>query len=147
MVDGLKERDKLRTTFGKYMTAAVMDHLLAGKVSLGGESLDGKTLYFVKNGGVWKMPVSGGESQQVVSDVYRNNFALTEKGIYFTPKYGRDGISSVEFYDFAAGKTTQIVKILKPVDLGLGVSPDGRTLLYSQVDYEGSNLLLVENFH
>jgi adenylate cyclase len=39
MVDGLKERDKLRTTFGKYMTAAVMEHLLAGKVALGGESL------------------------------------------------------------------------------------------------------------
>ncbi len=39
MVDGLKERDKLRSTFGKYMTASVMDHLLAGKVSLGGESL------------------------------------------------------------------------------------------------------------
>jgi adenylate cyclase len=39
MVDGLKERDKLRTTFGKYMTATVMDHLLAGKVQLGGESL------------------------------------------------------------------------------------------------------------
>jgi adenylate cyclase len=39
MVDGLKERDKLRTTFGKYMTATVMDHLLRGKVALGGESL------------------------------------------------------------------------------------------------------------
>ncbi|HLK37203.1 MAG TPA: adenylate/guanylate cyclase domain-containing protein [Polyangiaceae bacterium] len=39
MVDGLKERDKLRTTFGKYMTAQVMEHLLAGKVALGGESL------------------------------------------------------------------------------------------------------------
>ena len=39
MVDGLKERDKLRTTFGKYMTETVMQHLLAGKVQLGGESL------------------------------------------------------------------------------------------------------------
>jgi adenylate cyclase len=39
MVDGLKERDKLRTTFGKYMTAAIVEHLLAGKVALGGESL------------------------------------------------------------------------------------------------------------
>jgi adenylate cyclase len=39
MVDGLKERDKLRTTFGKYMTEAVVEHLLAGKVTLGGESL------------------------------------------------------------------------------------------------------------
>jgi adenylate cyclase len=39
MVDGLRERDKLRSTFGKYMTATVMEHLLAGKVALGGESL------------------------------------------------------------------------------------------------------------
>jgi adenylate cyclase len=39
MVDGLKERDNLRSTFGKYMTGAVMDHLLSGKVALGGESL------------------------------------------------------------------------------------------------------------
>jgi adenylate cyclase len=39
MVDGLKERDKLRVTFGKYMTEAVMEHLLNGKVSLGGETL------------------------------------------------------------------------------------------------------------
>jgi adenylate cyclase len=39
MVDGLKERDKLRSTFGKYMTASVMDHLMSGKVQLGGETL------------------------------------------------------------------------------------------------------------
>jgi len=39
MVDGLQERDKLRSTFGKYMTEAVMEHLMAGKVQLGGESL------------------------------------------------------------------------------------------------------------
>ena len=45
MVDGLKERDKLRTTFGKYMTATVMDHLMAGKVALGGESLEVTILF------------------------------------------------------------------------------------------------------
>jgi adenylate cyclase len=45
MVDGLKERDKLRTTFGKYMTATVMEHLLAGKVALGGESLQVSILF------------------------------------------------------------------------------------------------------
>jgi adenylate cyclase len=39
MVDGLKERDKLRATFGKYMTASVMEHLLSGKVQLGGTSI------------------------------------------------------------------------------------------------------------
>ena len=45
MVDGLRERDKLKTTFGKYMTEAVMEHLLAGKVQLGGESLTATILF------------------------------------------------------------------------------------------------------
>jgi adenylate cyclase len=39
MVDGLKERDKLRSTFGKYMTASVVEHLMSGKVQLGGETI------------------------------------------------------------------------------------------------------------
>jgi len=39
MVEGLRERDNLRTTFGKYMTESVMQHLLSGKVRLGGETL------------------------------------------------------------------------------------------------------------
>jgi adenylate cyclase len=39
MVDGLKERDNLRSTFGKYMTESVMEHLLKGNVSLGGETI------------------------------------------------------------------------------------------------------------
>jgi adenylate cyclase len=42
MVDGLKERDELRERekkLGKYMTASIMEHVLAGKVQLGGESL------------------------------------------------------------------------------------------------------------
>ena len=39
MVDGLQERDQLRTTFGKYMTESVLAHLLNGKVTLGGETI------------------------------------------------------------------------------------------------------------
>ena len=45
MVDGLEERDKLKTTFGKYMTDAVVDHLMAGKVQLGGETLTATILF------------------------------------------------------------------------------------------------------
>ena len=39
MVDHLRERDKLRATLGKYMTQTVMDHLLKGRLELGGETL------------------------------------------------------------------------------------------------------------
>ncbi len=45
MVDGLKERDKLKSTFGKYMTASVMEHLMNGKVALGGKTLQVTILF------------------------------------------------------------------------------------------------------
>jgi serine/threonine protein kinase len=112
------------------------------------ESPDGKMLYYVKhegNGGLWKMPAGGGEETKVVPDVYRFNYDVTDKGIYFTPHIGSNYTSSVEFLSFATGTITQLVKT-KPPDLGLGVSPDGRTLLYSQVDQTSSNIMLVENF-
>jgi adenylate cyclase len=40
MVEGLQERDKLRTTMGKYMTAEVLEHVMAGQVELGGKTLE-----------------------------------------------------------------------------------------------------------
>jgi eukaryotic-like serine/threonine-protein kinase len=114
------------------------------------ESPDGKTLFFSRQngtGGVWKMPVEGGEETRVLPDVYRVNYAVTDKGIYFTPRAGPDGTSSVQFFNFATGAITPIVKKTKPIELGLTVSPDGRTLLYSQTDQTSSNIMLIENFH
>ncbi|HET9992013.1 MAG TPA: adenylate/guanylate cyclase domain-containing protein [Kofleriaceae bacterium] len=40
MVDGLRERDKLRVTMGKYMTEEVLQYVLAGEVELGGKLLE-----------------------------------------------------------------------------------------------------------
>ena len=37
MVQGLKERDRLRETFGRYVTRQVADHLMKGNLNLGGE--------------------------------------------------------------------------------------------------------------
>jgi adenylate cyclase len=45
MVDGLQERDKLRTTMGKYMTEELVQHLLAGEVELGGKQLEVTILF------------------------------------------------------------------------------------------------------
>jgi adenylate cyclase len=45
MVEGLEERDHLRTTFGKYMTESVMSHLMANKVQLGGDLLPVTVLF------------------------------------------------------------------------------------------------------
>jgi adenylate cyclase len=45
MVDGLRERDKLKTTMGKYHTEEVLAHVMAGAVELGGESLEVTILF------------------------------------------------------------------------------------------------------
>jgi Tol biopolymer transport system component/tRNA A-37 threonylcarbamoyl transferase component Bud32 len=113
------------------------------------ESPDGKTLYYTKNDGedgIFKMPVEGGPEIQVVKAIWRYNFAVTGKGIYYTPPRSVNGSSSVQFFDFATGTTTEIAKIEKTVDLGLAVSPDEREVLFAQIDVSGTNLMLIENF-
>ena len=45
MVDGLEERDRLRSTMGKYMTEQVVEHLMAGRVQLGGVTLPVTVLF------------------------------------------------------------------------------------------------------
>jgi Tol biopolymer transport system component len=112
-------------------------------------SPDGEWLYYTKNdgaGGIWKMPVAGGEETKVVDVSYRYNYAVTSQGIYFVPRIASDGTSSIRFRNFENGHETEIIKIEKPVDLGLAVSPGGRELLFSQTDYSGQDLVLVEHF-
>ena len=49
-------------------------------------------------------------------------------------------------HEFATGKIRKMLTVERPIRVGMAVSPDGRTLLYSQFDETGSDLMLVENF-
>jgi Tol biopolymer transport system component len=115
------------------------------------ESPDGHTLYFTRADGadgIWKMPVEGGAETQILKQpIYRYNFTVTDQGIYFTPARARDGSSSIQFLDFRTNSLKEITRIDRIVDLGMSVSPDRRFLLFAQVDYQGSDLMLVEGFH
>jgi Tol biopolymer transport system component len=93
------------------------------------------------------MPVAGGPEEQLADSVFRINFAVTQKGIYYMTSPGEAvRTSALRFYDFATGKTTTILPIGLP-EFGLDVSPDGRYLSYAELDDPGSVLMLVENFH
>ena len=54
--------------------------------------------------------------------------------------------SDIRFYEFATGKTRKILTIERDISDYIAVSPDGRTILYTQMDEAGSDLMLVENF-
>jgi Tol biopolymer transport system component len=64
---------------------------------------------------------------------------------FFTPPDER-GQSEIHYCDFATGKVRKIQTIAARIRCSLALSPDGRTLLYSQVDDAGSDLMHVENF-
>ena len=52
----------------------------------------------------------------------------------------------IEFLSFATGAVKTIFTTTKPVYIGLAASPDGRSLLFTQVDRAESDLWMVENF-
>src|SRR5205823_973335 len=107
-------------------------------------------LYFVKQQGyvssLWRMPTAGRDETQVVSTVYRYNFAPTDTGVYYgTPGRGATP-SSIEYLDLATGKVATLYTLSKPVDLGLAISPDRRYVLFAQSDVQGSDLMFVDHF-
>jgi uncharacterized protein YdeI (BOF family) len=67
-------------------------------------------------------------------------------GSISSPEGGPTAPASIQFLSFADGAITTIIAIAKPVFLGLTVSPDGKSLLYTQIDQEVSDLMLVERF-
>ena len=112
-------------------------------------SPDGQWLYFTKDGGaggMWRMPMAGGEPARLTGAINRYNYAISADGLYFMPDSESPTTNSIRFLDLATGANTEILKIDKPVDLGLAISPDGLNLLFTQVDYVGEDLMLVENF-
>jgi hypothetical protein len=117
------------------------------------ESPDGKYLYLSGKGtdnsneGLWRTPVAGGESRQVLDslvDGYAYNVA--NNGIYFIPRPDTIKGYSIRFLELATGKIKTLVELGKQPCADLSVSPDRRWALYQQTDQSGSDLMLVENF-
>jgi Tol biopolymer transport system component len=93
------------------------------------------------------MPIDGGEETKILGEVLPcGGFTLGKEGIYFCTAPDKQGHKDLSIYDFATGKTRKILTIERQLGLGLAVSPDDRTILYSQLDEAGSDLMLVENF-
>lgn len=121
------------------------------------EAPDGKSIYYTKfdEHGVWQVPIVGGAETRIIQDEpfkgYWGYFAVGPDGLYFigdtaTPNKHQAGF---KFYDFATKKITNICDMEKgPYEgaPGLSVSPDGRYILYVQLDEARNNLMLAENF-
>jgi hypothetical protein len=95
------------------------------------------------------MPAHGGEEQPVFSEAVSaigSAYAPGRKGIYFIREASPGHKQSLVFLRFADGQKTILAEISRPLELGFALSPDERTILYSQIDHVSSELMLVERF-
>jgi len=134
---------------GERPGAAVQVTYHGGTSSL--ESPDGKTLYFTKTTprfdySLWKMPVNGGPETEVVASLHRYSFAVTPKAVFYTTPSEPDSPAEVRSLDLATGRVSSLFTLARRVDLGLALSPDERYVLFTQLDYLGSDLMSVDNF-
>ena len=114
------------------------------------EAPDGDRIFYLKRAGsgleIWGAPVNGTGETRLVGPI-RSPVAWVpgREGIYFIEPGGR-----ISYYQFATRMTTPIATLANEPSTftpGLTLSPDGRWLLYTQMDRSGADIMLVENFH
>jgi acetylornithine deacetylase/succinyl-diaminopimelate desuccinylase-like protein len=117
------------------------------------ESPDGRFLYDAKGltvPGLWRIPTNGGEETEVISSLeagYWGDWAVVEGGIYYLDTTTTK--PAIAFFDFTTHRTTRVFDLENPPARsapGLAVSPDKKTILYTQLDALNSDIMLVENF-
>jgi Tol biopolymer transport system component len=115
------------------------------------ESADGKFVYWVRPDapGVWRVQVEGGHETQLHDVPMESLWALTGEGICFFDM-GNSAGPVLKFFSFS-GRATLFRQFPKETRVdrsstALSVSPDGRWILYTQIDQSGSDVMLVENF-
>ena len=120
----------------------------------GYESPDGKLFYFSKGRGVygiWSVPVEGGPETPVPElrqAGYWRSWGVMNEGIYFISKEPGPR-QTIRFFSFSTRHITPLLTVDKePLwwQAGLAISPDGRQLLFAQLDHAVYEIMLMENF-
>jgi Tol biopolymer transport system component/predicted Ser/Thr protein kinase len=111
-------------------------------------SPDGSSLYYSKGSpydmSVWRVSADGGEGTKILDGVMQ--WKIAKEGIYFFNSPSDKGHKDLSVYEFTTGKARKILTINRPVYGGPAVSPDGGTILYSQFEEAGDDIMLVDHF-
>jgi Tol biopolymer transport system component len=113
------------------------------------ESADGKTLFFTRtlnaNASLFALPLAGGPERKVLDCLSRFGFAVGPGGIYHLGCTADLRAVPLYLLDPATGQDRFLGKLENAV-FGLTVSPDGKTILYTKRETQGSDLMMIENF-
>ncbi len=106
-------------------------------------SPDGSYVYFTKmpQRSLFRVPANGGAEVQILPEVSPESCGFTREGIYcLSPDRKR-----IQFFDTATSRTRALATLDKPGS-NITASPDGRYILWEQVDRRIHDLMMVENF-
>jgi Tol biopolymer transport system component/DNA-binding winged helix-turn-helix (wHTH) protein len=113
----------------------------------GQESPDRRSLYYAQQGSpstIWRAPLDGGDAVRLVDGVsHPTNFVVGDRGIYLVAFAESAAKTSIDFFEFSTGRRMNLATVAKPWWFGIALSPDQRWLLFSTVDRDGSDLMLV----
>jgi Tol biopolymer transport system component len=114
------------------------------------ESIDGKTLFFMRRvsepSPLLALPLAGGPEREIAKCVV--GFAVGPAGLYSLEcSDGEQAFEQAPVFlrDPATGRGRLLGKLDQAVR-GLTVSPDGKTILFTKLVGEGSDLMMIENF-
>lgn len=114
------------------------------------ETFDGNSIYYTTPdlpSAVWTTSANGGDETEVIRDVVGySTIAMARDGLYFLSSLTRVG-AQLDLLKFKNGATRRLATIDRPVHRFLSSSPDGRSVLYTQVDREDSDLMVIDPFH
>jgi serine/threonine protein kinase/Tol biopolymer transport system component len=116
------------------------------------ESVDGRTLYYAKERGpnqpLFARPLDGGPERRVVDAILGSTFAVTENGLYYFARTDVPGVTSLRFLDVGHERSREVARLDMTVAPGLGltVSPDRKTILFTAFKPNNADLFLIENF-
>jgi len=123
-----------------------------GEALRGVPSADGRRIYFVRSAdapGLWSVPADGGPETLVLSDVREGYWAVADSGVFFIVPWtqGSTVPDALRYFGFA----THRVSILPApprgwghISLGFSVPRDGRFVLWTHIDSEITDLMLID---
>lgn len=129
--------------------------VLSSETALGlHESFDGETLYFVdkrSDASLKKVSVNQTGSASLVEGMPllkdAGLWTVVSGGIYFVPAEAPHSICYFDLSTRHVRRITEVDRDFNSMNGGMSVSPDGRWILYSQVDDVNSDIMLVDHFH
>jgi Tol biopolymer transport system component/DNA-binding winged helix-turn-helix (wHTH) protein len=108
------------------------------------ETADGRTLFYVTSeqpASIRSMPVNGGAESPVIDHVVGySSIALGIDGLYYLASITSTN-TQLAVFDFATQRSRQVLSIDRPVHHFLSSPPDGRSILFTRIDREDTDLM------